>query len=63
MTIAQQIEAKGIEKGRLEGEQATKEAIAQKLWQQGMSLDSISQLTELPLAELQTFLAMQDANH
>lgn len=58
MTIAQQIEAKGIEKGRMEGltkgEIKAKKAIAHKLLQQGLSIETITQITELTTAEIQT---------
>ena len=46
-------EARGIEKGRLQ----EKKLMAKKLWQQRMSLETISQLTDFSAEELEIFLA------
>lgn len=47
MTIAQQLEQKGLEKGRLEGRQEGKMEVARNLLQKGIPLESVRELTGL----------------
>lgn len=71
MTLAQQLQAEGMEKGiekgkiegRLEGELEAKKAIAQKLLKQGLSLEAISQITELSLQEIQALGKSSASSH
>lgn len=61
MTIAQQFEAKGfekgIEKGVERGEIHAKKVIAQKLLRDGMSLEAVNQITDLPIEDLRLLVA------
>lgn len=68
MTIAQQIEAKGIEQGitlgREEGQLEAKEAIAKKMLQEGLALALVSQITGLSLEAIKELAASQNtASH
>lgn len=56
MTIAQQLEQKGIEKGMQFGEQKVRLDIAVKLLKSGMSLHSVKDMTELSEDELAKFI-------
>jgi predicted transposase/invertase (TIGR01784 family) len=47
MKIAQQLEQKGIEKGRLQGLQEGKMEVARNLLQKGIPLESVRELTGL----------------
>jgi predicted transposase/invertase (TIGR01784 family) len=47
MTIAQQLEQKGLEKGRQEGRQEGKMEVARNLPQKGIPLESVRELTGL----------------
>ena len=52
MTIAQQLEQKGLEKGRLEGRQEGKMEVARNLLAKGIPLESVRELTGLSDDEL-----------
>ena len=66
MTIAQQIEAKGEAKGRTEGhlagETEAKKTIAYKLLKQGIPLETVGELTELPDFEVRALSEKLQAN-
>ncbi|MHC2598976.1 putative transposase/invertase (TIGR01784 family) [Kluyvera sp. 1366] len=47
MTIAQQLEQKGLEKGRMEGRQEGKMEVARNLLAKGIPLESVRELTGL----------------
>lgn len=71
MTIAKQIEAKGRMEGRVEGrmegraegEIEAKKKIAVKLLKQKLSLETISQITELSLEEIQRLIETSKTSH
>lgn len=47
----------GLNQGRVEGQREAKYDIARRLWQQGMELEVISKVTELPVSNLEELLA------
>jgi len=47
MTIAQQLEQKGLEKGRMEGREEGKMEVARNLLAKGIPLESVRELTGL----------------
>ena len=57
MTIAQQIEAKGIQKDQPQA----KEAIAKKMLQEGLTLTLVSQVTGLSLEAVKALASSQSS--
>jgi len=61
MTIAEQLKAEGREEGKREGREEGKRAnqaeVAMRLIGEGMALDFVAKVTELPLPELRKLKA------
>ena len=52
MTIAEMLEKRGFNKGKAEGEKQAAEDFSYNLFREGMSLDFIARVSELPLERL-----------
>ena len=57
--VAQRAEANGIDKGRAEGENRGKKYMAIKLYEKGTSVEDISDIADVPVAEVEAWLNLQ----
>ena len=60
MTVAEQLEAKGFEEGYEQGYEEALSEIVLNLINMGMSMDLVSQVSDLPIARLEQLLARLD---